>query len=91
MLPAVGPCRLADRYAGGLRLEMSDRSLWEVSPGHEVFTADWVEQSDLVVVPGTGEEFPYDLIHPERGQRVPARFTGFVEAASGWTFAPDPE
>ncbi len=80
----VGPHRLKTRHQRGSILEFQDRSRWEISPGHEIFTNHWAPESDITIVPGGFPEYPYDLINPKSGDRVPARFCGNAESVARW-------
>jgi hypothetical protein len=80
--PGVGILRFSAVYDSGSLIELEDHSRWEVLPGNEVFTTHWVPRCAITVVPGSLSDYPYDLINPESGDRVPARFKGVP--GSGW-------
>lgn len=80
----LGRKTLSGKLEGGRVLEMSDRSRWQVQPDHEMYTEHWSDRSVLTVVPGGYGEYPYDLIHRERGDRVPARYLGYRNPELGW-------
>lgn len=88
--PRVGRGRLRARLEGQDNLlELEDSSHWEVSPGHEVFTKHWFPDTEITVVPGDLSGYPYDLINLESGERVAAKYLGFVKPQLGWRLADD--
>jgi hypothetical protein len=83
-LPRTGVHRFRSRHKKGKVIELQDNSLWEISPGHEMFADHWNQETDITVVPGGYPSYPYDLIDPKQGDRVPARFRGIALEASNW-------
>lgn len=81
-MPPTGVRRLKSRLRRGKLIELQDDSRWEVSPGYEIFTDHWQADTDITVVPGGVPDYPYDLINPDSGERVPARFNGIMR--QGW-------
>ncbi len=51
-MPRTGAQRFKSRHKKGKVIEMQDRSQWEISPGHEVFTDHWTQETNITVVPG---------------------------------------
>ena len=81
----VGRCRVRAKRDRGSRIELDDRSHWEVPAGHEIFTRHWVTEAEVTVVPGDFSGYPYDLINLESGERVPARYLGDFDVSLGWS------
>ena len=77
----AGRRKVVARYDRGSLVELEDHSLWQVPPGQEELTRGWPAATEVLVVPGTFRDYPYDLINDERGERVPARAT---DPRSGW-------
>ena len=80
----LGRRRLRARREKGSLVELADSSRWEISPGHEIYTDHWVVDAEVTVVPGEIDDYPFDLINLESGERVPAKYIGFTNPKLGW-------
>jgi hypothetical protein len=80
----LGKRRLRARREKGALVELADSSNWAISPGHEIYTDHWVVDAEVTVVPGEIDEYPFDLINLQSGERVPAKYIGFANPDLGW-------
>ena len=48
----LGRRKIRARREKGSLVELADSSYWEVSPGHEIYTGHWKEDTEVTVVPG---------------------------------------
>lgn len=81
----LGKGRFRARREKGSLVELADSSHWEVLPGHEIYTEHWAEDTEVTVVPGEVQGYPFDLINLKSGERVPAKYIGFANPALGWS------
>jgi len=80
----LGKRRLRAHREKGKLVELADSSNWAISPGHEIYTDHWVIDAEVTVVPGEIDEYPFDLINLQSGERVPAKYIGFANPDLGW-------
>ena len=81
----LGKGRFRARLEQGGLVELADKSHWQVSPDHEIYTEHWIEDTEVTVVPGEVLDYPFDLINLRSGERVPAKYIGFANPKLGWS------
>lgn len=57
----------------GLRIKLEDASVWEIIPGGDVKTREWVIAEKITVTRGGNPKYPYTIRNEDRNETVEGR------------------